>query len=289
MMWRTSDKGVHMSELNFERLESGEPAYTVGKVTYALISRNGVGAVYSLYNPNEKPVELLPQNRFSYDSNRGIDHAGFVEFVKVRIHHQKQTAQLGRYSESASTSTPWGQADTVTRYGRGINFYNTPSHGGIKLSAGLNKTMPAKLRSESGWYEEDSEMAKVIFGLPQFFTDYERGLAEDTMINNYPDEYEALTRKIIPDGVSMEKERIAFEIKHANDWVVTSAVNSKEFPGMVEVYATVGGRRSSHSGPAVEERQFLVPSDEYTTSKFGLGFVIDLDRHVERSIPAMKM
>ena len=64
-----------------------------------------------------------------------------------------------------STSTPWGKADYAASYCRGITFYSTPSHGGVKVSAGLNKRIPESLRVDSGWYEEDCDWAIVIFFL----------------------------------------------------------------------------------------------------------------------------
>ncbi|OYY81114.1 MAG: hypothetical protein B7Y61_14420 [Rhizobiales bacterium 35-66-30] len=78
---------------------------------------------------------------------------------------------------------------------------------------------------------------------------------------------------ILASGESREKDRRAFEQRHAGDWIVVSAITSNHEKGMVEVVATMGGRR----GPGTEERRFLVPSEEYRSGPFG--FVIDEDRH----------
>jgi hypothetical protein len=76
-----------------------------------------------------------------------------------------------------STSTPWGKADYATRFARGITFYNTPGHGGFKLSKGLNETIPFDFRTATwaglgvnGWYEEDCDAQIVIVFFPQHFS-----------------------------------------------------------------------------------------------------------------------
>jgi hypothetical protein len=68
-------------------------------------------------------------------------------------------------------STPWGRADQKEKVCRGINFYSTPSHGGYKVSEGMLKKMPERLRLDGGWYEEDCEAYKVIVAFPQYFTE----------------------------------------------------------------------------------------------------------------------
>ena len=67
--------------------------------------------------------------------------------------------------KSVSTSTPWGKANFAASYCRGVTAYSTPSHGGMKVSAGLNKRIPEPLRVASGWYEEDCDAAIVVFFL----------------------------------------------------------------------------------------------------------------------------
>ena len=58
------------------------------------------------------------------------------------------------------------------------------------------------------------------------------------------------------------------------DWVVISAIRSSHHAPMVEVVATLGGRRD----PRAEERRFLVPSTEYEAER-PFGFVVDSARH----------
>ena len=57
--------------------------------------------------------------------------------------------------------TPWGQADDVRVHAKGILFYQTPSHGGFHLDTQCNALIPDHWRNADGWYEEDSEWAKV--------------------------------------------------------------------------------------------------------------------------------
>src|SRR3972149_4268130 len=81
---------------------------------------------------------------------------------------------MGRFlakGVSMGTSTPWGVADDSERIARGIMRYRTPGHGGDHLSARRQAEMPAALRLDDGWYEEDCDWARVALGLPQFFSD----------------------------------------------------------------------------------------------------------------------
>jgi hypothetical protein len=90
------------------------------------------------------------------------------------------TDRIERITESVRTNTPWGKADMVTRYARGINFYSTPGHGGFKLSEKMNKRVPVELREQSfnglgtkGWYEEDCDAYIVIVVFSEYFTPQE--------------------------------------------------------------------------------------------------------------------
>ena len=76
--------------------------------------------------------------------------------------------------------TPWGAPDHITVFGPGVVFYSTPSHGGFKVIDGLNDAMPAELRNADGWYEEDSEAAKVALAFPHLFSARERATAQRT-------------------------------------------------------------------------------------------------------------
>lgn len=63
-------------------------------------------------------------------------------------------------------NTPWGQSDYSIKFVRGVNFYGTPSHGGVKVSDGMNKLIPDAFRKSDGWYEEDCDMNIPFAFLP---------------------------------------------------------------------------------------------------------------------------
>jgi len=105
---------------------------------------------------------------------------------------------MERMQKEVTTSTPWGRADMVTPYGRGINFYTTPAHGGFKLSEKLNALVPEYFRNAAfaglglkGWYEEDCDWAIVAVVFPSFFNDAEIKLANESLERYLPAEYAA--------------------------------------------------------------------------------------------------
>ena len=94
------------------------------------------------------------------------------------------------------TSTPWGRADIATRFARGITFYNTPGHGGFKLSKGLNERIPEDFRNESwsalgkqGWYEEDCDANIVIVHFPEHFSKEQVAAAHEALATYMPVTY----------------------------------------------------------------------------------------------------
>jgi hypothetical protein len=108
-----------------------------------------------------------------------------------------------RNAEHVTTSTPWGKADMVTRFARGINFYSTPGHGGFKVSAELNKRVPIELREQSfgglglqGWYEEDCDAYIVITVFSEHFTPEEVSNAREALAKYLPVSTAVLHEKI---------------------------------------------------------------------------------------------
>ena len=174
--------------------------------------------------------------------------------------------------------TPWGKADYEKVYAEGIVFYGTPSHGGFKLDRERNTKVHPALRERDGFYEEDCAWAKVAFTFPDVFSEKDREAAIRTMKEWYPDEYETVAGVILAPGESHVKDERLFLERHANDWIVISAIRSAQHPGMVECIATIGGRRGQRGKPVSAERRYLVSNQEYDQrGKFG--FVIDPDRH----------
>jgi hypothetical protein len=271
-----------MSAIELSSLKTGEPAYLIGSVAYALISKDGHMFRWSKLAYEGANLSIMEAGMFTGSFSERVDSVEeFIARVEELKHHHDQQQALGRTSEGCKTNTPWGQADGVDRYVKGLNRYNTPGHGGFKVAATLNARIPEILRNADGWYEEDSEWAKIAFALPEFFTDFEKKHALSTVINWYPDEYEALTGKIIPEGQSQEKDKKLFTARNADNWVVISASSSKEHEGMVETWATKGGHRKEWNGPEIEEKRFLVPSTDYNSRQLGFGFVIDPAQHAE--------
>ena len=104
------------------------------------------------------------------------------------------------------TSTPWGMSDYSKKFGPGITFYGTPSHGGFRVSIGKLRKMPIILQGlhfpQPGWFEEDSAYCAVMIAFPEYFSEEDVTNAKATLKNWYPDEYEKFYGEIIPDGES---------------------------------------------------------------------------------------
>jgi len=184
-----------------------------------------------------------------------------------------------------SVHTPWGVADYAREYAEGIVFYGTPSHGGFNLSPERLAQMHPALRERAGWFEEDCDWAKVVFAFPRYFPQEQRDAAIGTFKDWHPDAYEAVTGETLAPGESHIKDQRLFHERHANDWVVISAICSDQHPGQVECVATIGGRRGHRGKPDPEERRYLVPKAEYDQrGKFG--FVIDPARHTPYDGPS---
>src|SRR3546814_9444548 len=96
--------------------------------------------------------------------------------------------------------------------------------------------------------------------------------ADRTLRDYYPECWEAVHGRALEPGESFANDRRLFRDAHAQDWVVVSAITSKERPGFVDCVATLGG-----DGRASSHRRFLVPEDEYRAGPHG--FVIDERPH----------
>ena len=86
-----------------------------------------------------------------------------------------------------------------------------------------------------------------------------------------PDAYEIVNSVVLGPGESHTKDARRFRLDHARDWLMRSAIKSRQRPGFVECVATLGGDRRR------AERRFLVPEGEYDPGHHG--FVIDPARH----------
>lgn len=168
-----------------------------------------------------------------------------------------------------ATSTPWGAAQDSKKYATGIISYSTASHGGFHLSKTRQEEMPEVLRNPSGWYEEDCEWCKVVIAFSRYFEPKELLQAYDTLRDWFYETYEAYTGLSLKAGESYRKDRMLFEKKHKNDWIVISALTNKNDDNLVDVTATKGGKR----GWDIPERDFIVTAAEYK-GRNRFGFVI---------------
>jgi hypothetical protein len=220
-----------------------------------------------------RPLIELKRKDFYCFETLLADEAAFRARVLETAEHQRQLRQLDRQNIRSNEYTRWGRSQDAKLYAEGIVFHSTASHGGLVLSPERNAKVHPMLRDSAGCYEEDCHWSAVALTFPHLLTSYERRCAERCVKESWPDAWEKISGTVLGPGESHEKDRRAFAAAHANDWVVISAITSRQEKGFVEVVATLGGRREG----VREERRFLVPADEYNIGRFG--FVIDVSRH----------
>lgn len=267
-------------EVEFGRSADNMQVALVGDRAFAMLpGRDGKHFLASGWRI-DRPLAQWRRGDFYGHSGGLADAAAFRAKVMENAVHQQEKSALGRQNIRSSANTPWGPSQGATVYGEGVTCYSTSGHGGLHLSAERNRKIHPTLRAGSGWYEEDAEWAIVALSFPHLFTTFERWHADRTIKDSWPDAWEAIFGTILAPSESHTKDRRAFEAKHAADWVVVSAITSKQQQGFVEVVATPGGKR----GPGTAERRFLVPSAEYDMGRFG--FVIDPDRHADYDGPS---
>lgn len=226
----------------------------------------------------DRPIAEWRRADFSGFGDAIADEAAFRVLVAEQVEHRREMIALDRQHRASDRWSPWGASQGGSVYAEGIVFHVTASHGGFKLDDAHNAAMPAALRIESGWYEEDCDWALVAFGFPELFTAYERRIAEKTLRDAYPERWEAVHGRLLAPGESFTRDRRLFEEAHAQDWVVISASMSVSTPGLVKCVAALGGRRDRRP-----YRGFLVPKAEYRVGPHG--FVIDEARHEPWELP----
>lgn len=62
--------------------------------------------------------------------------------------------------------SPWGAVYSGTAHPGGAYSVSTATHGGIKVPAALNATIPDAFRRADGWYEEDCDWSIPVHFLP---------------------------------------------------------------------------------------------------------------------------
>jgi len=260
--------------VEFGSSSEGFPVARLGDLLLAMLPRaGGAGFLASAWRLVQ-PLSTLRRDHFYGHDGELADEAAFRSRVLETAQHKRELSRLQRLQTRMVCSTPWGPSQLATIYAEGIVAHMTAGHGGFRLSAERNKRVVQSLRIGSGWYEEDEAWAIVAFNFPDLFTTYERKLAERTIRDKWPDEWEAIFGRPLQPGESNGKDRRDFEHRHAGDWIVASAITSGHHPGMIEVVAALGGR----GGGNTMERRFLVPKEEYE-GRGRFGFVIDEGRH----------
>lgn len=186
----------------------------------------------------------------------------------------------------------WGTVNLVTRIAPGLIIVDCASHGGLGLTEDRNQDIPASIRAEDGWYEEDLAIAIPMLAFRdeiKAWRDarhndgalYLRG-CENALLNGYPEAWEILTGgKATPDN-SEAVRRQQFEQEHATDWTIRTAFGFSESAsdrqgvprGMTGVIAYQTGRVSPEGHP-LNLRSFLIPQAEYARAASN-GYVIDL-------------
>lgn len=173
--------------------------------------------------------------------------------------------------------TPWGPAQTVRELVPGVVHVTTAEHGGLKLDRRRNAEIPAPLRHEGGWYEED-ESANIpealIADLHETLSVQRRENARQACRDYFPDQWMASTGEVLTSQNSRTLDERDFWERHANDIVVRHGRRLGD--GLVECSAVHAADRYAN-GPWFT---FLVPEAEYDQAS-RWGFVIDLTRHVE--------
>lgn len=259
----------------------GFPVARIGDIVLALLSTRDGGFFLASAWRVSKPLAELRRDHFYGHDGRVDDEAAFRDRVIETCSHMNELSTLSRVQTQVAASTPWGGSQFATIYADGIIKHSTAGHGGFHLSSDRNRQVDPMVRAEGGWYEEDAEWALVAATFPALFTAYERRCADETIRNSWPAFWEKIHGRLLGPGESVSKDRAEFERRHAEDWVVISAIHSRVHAGMTEVVATIGGRR----GHLREERRFLVPQTEYA-SRGPFGFIIDLERHIAHDGPS---
>jgi len=259
---------VHPS---FHRTRDGFLAARLGERAFLVLpSKSGGVSVASARHIDKPPEEWRPSDFYIVDRLLE-DEADFRRHVADMAEHERQLLELDRREFRSNAVTPWGTAQISTVYGEGIVCHSTASHGGFHLDEERNALVHPAYHNADGWYEEDSQWGKVAATFRLLFTDFERKCADQTLRDWEPDAYEAVNNVVLCPGESHTKDARQFRLDHARDWIVISAIKSRQRPGFVECVATLGGDRRG------AERRFLVPEGEYDPGHHG--FVIDPARH----------
>lgn len=232
-------------------------------------------AAYSI----DKPPEAWTRRDFYVVGKHVTTEAEFIAYAIELGQHEIDRAKLHRTPVCYDGHTPWGPSQSSIRYGDGIVFHSTAGHGGFQLDDATRAKIHPAWGHTGCFFEEDEDWAIVAFTFPELFTAHERKCADTTLRHWRPHGFEAVTGITLASGASRVKDEEQFLRDHADRWIVTAAITSRQRPGFVECVATLGRTPGTRS-----ERRFLVPADEYRPGSFG--FVIDETRHESYAGPS---
>lgn len=179
--------------------------------------------------------------------------------------------QWAEYPKPATT--PWGPPQSYMTYGPGIWSVTTASHGGIWLSEERNSSVPWHMRNRSGWYEEDVEYCIPMVVFPEEFRFEEKPERKDeawaSFKNNYPEDYEKFTGKVLEPGESRAKDEATWFEENKDRWIVVTAWadNFSFVPDGYVGVATMLGGYGRHPNGVGERRCYLIPKETYDELK----------------------
>ena len=279
--------------IEFQKTADGMRAASIGHLVMAIaVTENGFR---NLIYAGSREVEDLQRSDFMNDGPADQAEKDCIARITSEAEDQVQKGLLGRRQLTDEElkqlpNTDWGKADGATYYAPGIVSVFTPSHGGYIITDEVRATLPkeARIKSRSrighvpgqtvtvsnfSFYEEDCAWALLALGKPSIFTDREREYAERVLINDFPDEWEAVRGEIIPAGESRTREYQRKRAEAAGKLLTISAINDKNNPGKVRVGACIDGR--SNNGSLGKIREFLVDAARYETADMQIGYIVD--------------
>lgn len=218
----------------FGRSADGMMVALVGDTAFAMAPTRGDRFFLVTAWRLRKPMDEWVRDDFYGHSGDLADEAAFRARVLDNTEHQREKRELGRSEIHSRANTPWGASQGATIYAEGISCHSTAGHGGFHLSGERNRKVHPMLRAPDGWYEEDECWAIVALTYPHLFTSFERRGAERTIKDSWPDAWEAIFCTILQPGESRMKDQYAFELEHADDWIVISAITSSHEKGFVD-------------------------------------------------------
>lgn len=126
-------------------------------------------------------------------------------------------------------TSPWGGVERAEQILSGIWSVSTASHGGLILSEGRQKAMPASLALEGGAYEKHVAWGRVVMAFEDEFRAREAyaashiQVARDTVRCWHTDAYAAFTGETVPVNESHVLKRRAAYLAAVGKVVVTAA------------------------------------------------------------------